>query len=630
MAQRDIGATGDPFSTSLSELVADIPPLSTDERRQMIDQALTVVDQLYVHLPLKRAMHAVDPVQRLKLLHYRAGGMSDRQFHDEMLSIFTALRDMHTVYMLPAPYRRRDAVLPFRIQRYFESGRTQYIVTELTPDFAHEHFKPGVEVTHWNGTPIERAVEINAERNGGSNVHARFARGLKSMTQRPMAILMAPTEERVVIDYVSNGERRELAFTWEVVERPPAPDAVDTSTADERLASALGIDRLVEAVRRTQKAIFVPAKDELDRQTARGDGAPDPDLSAVSSMPDALQFRTVSTASGEFGYLRIRSFNVTDDPAVMNAFVSEVLRIVDLLPRNGLIIDVRGNGGGIIALGEILLQVFTPRQIVPERLHFLNTPLTLQLVSIVPWLERWRASMEQALEIGATFSEGFAIDPEHDERCNRIGQRYHGPVALLIDALCYSTTDIFAAGFQDHAIGPIVGTDACTGAGGANVWDHTLLRRLLPDDDSAVQPLPRDAGLSVAIRRTTRVGERTGDVLEDLGVVPEHLHELTREDLLNDNVDLIARAAALLAEMPVRQLGVTAERANDQIKVTVQTANITRLDAYVDGRPRHTLDLSDGVHEFNLSVAGSAPSMLEVRGFDGGTLVATRRMRIAS
>ena len=30
-----------------------------------------MIEQLYVHLPLKRAMHAVDPLQRLRLLDRR-------------------------------------------------------------------------------------------------------------------------------------------------------------------------------------------------------------------------------------------------------------------------------------------------------------------------------------------------------------------------------------------------------------------------------------------------------------------------------------------------------------------------------------------------------------------------------
>ena len=47
---------------------------------------------------------------------------------------------------------------------------------------------------------------------------------------------------------------------------------------------------------------------------------------------------------------------------------------------------------------------------------------------------------------------------------------------LVTDAFCYSTTDIFAAGFQDHEIGTILGCHDNTGAGGANVWDHDDLR----------------------------------------------------------------------------------------------------------------------------------------------------------
>jgi C-terminal processing protease CtpA/Prc len=41
----------------------------------------------------------------------------------------------------------------------------------------------------------------------------------------------------------------------------------------------------------------------------------------------------------------------------------------------------------------------------------------------------------------------------------RSGQKYFGPVILIIDALCYSTTDMFAAGFQDHNIGEVLGAD---------------------------------------------------------------------------------------------------------------------------------------------------------------------------
>jgi hypothetical protein len=163
-------------------------------------------------------------------------------------------------------------------------------------------------------------------------------------------------------------------------------------------------------------------------------------MADVSTFPDKLQFRRVSTPHGEFGYVRIRSFAVgcagLDE---VDAFVAEVVPIVRLLPRNGLIVDVRGNGAGTIMAGERLLQIFTPKTIEPERLHFFNTPLTLEL-STRRGLEAWRESIAQAVETGSPFSDGFPITPEEPENCRRLGQQYHGPVVLLINGLCYSTS----------------------------------------------------------------------------------------------------------------------------------------------------------------------------------------------
>ena len=75
--------------------------LSAAERQLLVDQALALIEHVYVHLPLKRAMHAVDPLQRLRLLKRHATGLSDPAFHAELISIFTCLRDLHTTYVLP-------------------------------------------------------------------------------------------------------------------------------------------------------------------------------------------------------------------------------------------------------------------------------------------------------------------------------------------------------------------------------------------------------------------------------------------------------------------------------------------------------------------------------------------------
>jgi hypothetical protein len=615
-------ASSSPLASApqLADVLATAEPLTLDERRQIVRQALILIEQLFVHLPLKRAMHAVDPLQRLRLLERRLPSYDDRRFHDEMISIFVGLRDLHTNYILPTPYAGRVAVLPFRIEEYWEGESRRYIVTGVAPGLqVPAPFGPGVEVTHWNGVPIDLAVARNGDRNAGSNLDARHARGLQSMTQRPMGLLAAPDEAWVDVTYLAAGATHHQRFDWLTLEPEGSATGDVPSALEHPVAGALGLDALAEELRRAQKVVLAPDALELELSMAAGgaEAAGDEQLAAVSRFPDVLQFRTVTGPQGDLGYLRIRTFLVRD----LEGYLQEVARILDLLPQNGLIIDVRGNGGGVIAAGELLLQMLTPRAIEPERLHFINTPLTLELTER-PGLEPWHESIGESVETGSPFSDGAPLAPGYPEFCNAIGQRYHGPVALVTDALCYSTTDIFAAGFQDHEIGPVIGTSGNTGAGGANVWDYQTLMAALPDH---VRPLPKQASMRVAMRRTARVGKRSGDPVEDLGVVPDRIHRMTRRDLLEQNADLIATAAQALAELPVRELKaiVTAQAAG--VTLHLRTRGIDRVDVYVDGRPVESTDVTDGEAAVTLPRAGA----LDVRGFFGGTLVACRKLEVS-
>ena len=341
---------------------------------------------------------------------------------------------------------------------------------------------------------------------------------------------------------------------------------------------------------------------------------------------------SVVTASGTFGHLRIRTFNV-DDP---DAFVDEFARLTELLPQEGLILDVRGNGGGHIHASEFALQTLTPRPVTPEPVQFICTPLNLAVVrqhkdnpSGID-LGAWFRSMEQAVETGSAFSSAFPITPV--DGANRRGQRYHGPVVLVTDARCYSATDIFAAGFQDHEIGPVLGVDDNTGAGGANVWTHSLLKQLLelpqPDPETPYETLPNGAAMRVSIRRSLRVGELAGTPVEDLGIVPDRRHELTRRDVLEDNVDLLDAAGALLEQMPKRTLRLSSSLdGGGTLTLQVTTAGIERLDVYVDCRPRASTDVTDGASTVTVTGVAGADTV-RVEGYAGGELVAARTQQI--
>jgi hypothetical protein len=308
--------------------------------------------------------------------------------------------------------------------------------------------------------------------------------------------------------------------------------------------------------------------------------------------------------------------------------VAEFVRLAGLLPQNGLIVDVRDNGGGLIYAGEQLLQVLTPNRIEPQRVQFINTPLNLFLCQSHPddmGLRPWIQSIERSVETGATFSLGFPLTPV--DKCNAIGQRYHGPVLLITSARCYSTTDFFAAGFQDHQIGFILGVDNNTGAGGANVWTQALLCQLLADPPSPFQALPKEAGMRVAIRRSLRVGPQAGTEVEDLGVTPDIFYKMTRDDLLKGNVNMIEAAAAVLAAMPVYVLAAQlVADANGRPTLDIETKGIDRIDVFADGRPQSSQQVVDGKSRIGLDAAVNAGSTIDIQGYSNGQLAAARRL----
>jgi hypothetical protein len=124
-------------SIPLHDFLATAGTLTLAERTVLVEQALLMLEGNYVHLPLKSAMHAVNPVQRLRLLRARllrqiAETMDpERVFHMEMSGIFHSVRDLHTNYLLPAPFAGMIAYLPFQVERYGEGADERYIVTRL-------------------------------------------------------------------------------------------------------------------------------------------------------------------------------------------------------------------------------------------------------------------------------------------------------------------------------------------------------------------------------------------------------------------------------------------------------------------------------------------------------------------
>ncbi|WP_432948748.1 S41 family peptidase [Kribbella sp. CA-253562] len=623
----------------LPQFLAGAGTLTLTQRKILVDQALLLLGENYVHLPLKAAMHAVNPLQRLRVLRARmerqtaATMEAEWLFHRQMSSIFHSVRDLHTNYLLPAPFAGKVAYLPFMIEKCSDSVGDHYLITRTIAGYTAPQFGPGAEVTHWNGTPIARAVALNGAAFAGSNEAANLARGLESLTLRPLVIQAPPDEEWVTLTYLGlDGSAQELREQWKVTTNLPPMTDLDAVT---EASASMGLDLDSDEKSRAKKALYVRDVVELERGESSAALAAPVAVGAAdlpTTMPGVFRARAVTTAHGTFGHLRIFTFSVTDPVGFRDEFV----RLAAALPQDGLIVDVRDNGGGHIYASEFTLQTMTPRRIAPEPVQFISTPLNLRIcrrhkdnpsgIDLGPWFD----SLDLATETGAAFSAAKPITPE--DGANELGQTYYGPVVLITDARCYSATDIFAAGFADHEIGTILGVDDNTGAGGANVWTHGLLATLLnepppADPTSPYEALPNGANLRVSIRRTLRVGELSGTPVEDVGVRPHVTHRMTRADLLAGNADLLEAAGALLAAMPRRRLDVSSSMTGTTLTVGLDVEGIDRVDLYLDDRPISSEDLA-GV-PIAIEILEVTPGqLLRADAYSAGQLVASRRVHV--
>ncbi|GAA3585561.1 hypothetical protein GCM10022235_65040 [Kribbella ginsengisoli] len=605
-------------------------PLSDAQRRVVLDQAEILIGEVYAHLPLKRAMHAIDPLQALRLLRHRLADLSETEFHVQLQRIFLGLHDLHTNYILPSRYAG-FAFLGIFLERCVDDGQTKYLVTKTFDHIVGDpQLTAGVEVTHWNGTPIQLAVEANAAREAGSNKAAQLAQGLQNMTLRSINMSLPPDEDWIDVTYKVGGTTHQTRVPWRVFESATevtTPGTLPSLPTGVGVAAhhLVGMDLRTELARRVKRRLFAPAslsaapvaaKARKPRAAAPLAAGPVP-----TNRPDELKARIVDTPSGTFGHLRIFTFHMQDQD--IEGFLNEVARLLSLLPPEGLVLDVRGNGGGYVIAAEYLLQFFSPGRITPEPFQFVSTPGTTGLSTTVPDYQAWKASLEESVSTGSAYSTALSLYPV--DVVNSTGQLYQGPVVLVTDAQCYSACDIFAAGFQDHEIGPVLGVEGNTGAGGANVVTHEELRTEWTDGQ--LKQLPKGVQMRVALRRSLRVGTRIGQPLEDLGVVPDRLHELTKRDLIEENADLMAAAGVLLAERQPRLLRFTSAAAGaKKRKLTITTGSVTSVDVYVNGRPVATSATTDGSTQ--LTVPGAAGDTIRIEGYDAGKLVAASQQQV--
>lgn len=451
------------------QAIAASPVYSIADRMCLLDQLSIALDSFYVHLNRKKAIYGFDPVRALALLRMQIEALSDSEFHENIVVILARIRDRHIVFYGRAPYGV-SAVLPFTIEKCWDRGTEIYVVTKVDSSATFKLLQPGARVSHWNAIPIDRYIRLIANFFDGGNEAASLARSLAFLTFRPLTRFGPPLEEWVDLSFSLNGAESNERFNWIGLDAIAAPNYPGLG----RNVTGFGGDLLLMDLQNARRVLTAPQS--FDPAAPVQTALPGVPVIQGSAANGVIEYGTVTTSDGTFAYVRFWSFNASNVDDLVNALAP----ILATLPQNGLLFDIRGNTGGYIAAGELVLQLFSPQPIVPTRFQFRVTDLTRAMVEASDAFIRWRPSFVEAFKTGEAYTRGIQMEGD-DIDYNKVGRKYAGPVILISDALAFSTADMFAAGFIDNEIGRVICTDDNMAAAGGNVWDWSAVRIYSPD-----------------------------------------------------------------------------------------------------------------------------------------------------
>ena len=196
----------------------------------------------------------------------------------------------------------------------------------------------------------------------------------------------------------------------------------------------------------------------------------------------------IKTENGTMGYIAFNGF--LDIPKVMPVFNKAMKSFIDT-NVDGIIIDVRGNGGG----------------------------LPMMAMGMAGWLLE-----EKGRRLGTMYMRESELKMAVLPR----PETYPGPVAVLIDGLSASCSEIFAGGLKDLER--------------ARIFGSTTAGAVLP---STVEKLPNSDGFQYAF---ANYRSEKGDVLEGAGVSPDVEVYHTREDLLEGKDRVLETALQWIGE----------------------------------------------------------------------------------
>jgi C-terminal processing protease CtpA/Prc len=479
------------------------------EKKLVLDQAKLIVNQVYVHrdLKIKTFGKIADPAPRFAEIEKNLESMPTADFHTKLSDLFNAFRDRHTLYNFPKPFACYESILPILVREVTDkTGKRVIAINEVlsNPEMDKLLKKPmkierGDVIISYNGLPVEQEIlNSYATSNGANNSAARHL-SIAGLRYREHDLELLPRTNTVKL-VLKNSQGKtyseELPWItkkdWSCLAGSPVAIAHATKLEDE---------------------------------------------------VDVFFWKILKNEHGSFGYIEIPTF----DTELPDYWVERFKIIVrdELKDTDGLILDIRFNGGGNSSLAEKMIQLFTPKYIKPQLETLKATAPNLHFLQASNPKDPFTLATIEAQKNGQMFTKPLPMNNE--AQMNAIGQFYFKPIAVFTDGYCYSSCDMLSAHMQDFGAATIFGERESTGGGGGNVFTLSSFMGYMNGNHGPFKELPYGQNFYFAFRQTTRSGKNAGKLIENVGVKADIINFPTMEDLMNFDIPQILKMSKHLA-----------------------------------------------------------------------------------
>ena len=580
-----------------SNLKWQLPELSNEEKENLVVSVKTVFNDFYVNRLQKITDYNYDSLKEANKLN---SNMSSDQLLRSTMAIFMNIKDLHTGFIYPMPARCIIGGFPLTVNlAYDSSGKNEKLIisNKLTnsPNFGNEsdnnNYKDlqlndeiisisnlGIEGVSPNEIPVKQAIIELAKLTRGANEDAFKTRAVQKFFSRNGSYMKTPEGRFTLkIKKAIDGSIVEYSFPWQGYK-----SAADICNSNAKLNNA----ETFNLSNFSNNSSFYKINKSNSEESIESF------YSASNSNANSnITTKIIEHGDQKFAVVRINMFvpsgdydsydylaarvKINEEVNMLRSFISDNKDILD-----GIIFDVRGNGGGYGSFPQLIANMFTHQfvknmdvkplvsqtnsdtfyNLEMSRYYSrkgtsdeLNTPILNTVNEMEKFINGKFTSKDvekRTLLLNAADrydgDENDALPPSYTKENTDILKAIYTekPIAVLTNSNCYSACDVFTSLFKDYKIARIFGETKHTGGGGANVieWKDFLIPVVIDERGSKSsiipngKPLPKGSEIRFAWNKIKRVNNSKNEqYIEGNGVISDYIYKPTSYDILNND-----------------------------------------------------------------------------------------------